>query len=48
MAKESRKVESSKVEKAETMGKEEGEGKKGQRLNEITEPPEEQWTGGSW
>ena len=25
-----------------------GKGKKGQRLNEITEPPEEQWTGGSW
>ena len=23
-------------------------GKKGQRLNEITEPTEEQWTGGSW
>ena len=25
-----------------------GKGKKGQRLNEITETPEEQWTGGSW
>ena len=24
-----------------------GRGEKGQRLNEITEPPEEQWTGGS-
>ena len=24
-----------------------GRGKKGQRLNEITEPPKEQWTGGS-
>ena len=23
-------------------------GKKGQRLNEIPEPPEGQWTGGSW
>ena len=29
-------------------GKGKGKGKKGQRLNEITEPPEEQWTGGSW
>ena len=29
-------------------GKGRGKGKKGQRLNEITEPPEEQWTGGSW
>ena len=29
-------------------GKGKGGGKKGQRLNEITEPPEEQWTGGSW
>ena len=37
-----RNVKSSKEEKAETMGK------KGQRLNEITEPPEEQWTGGFW
>ena len=26
-------------------GKGKGKGKKGQRLNEITEPPEEQWTG---
>ena len=25
-----------------------GRGKKGQRLNEIAEPPEEQWTCGSW
>ena len=25
-----------------------GRGKKGQRLNEITEQPKEQWTGGSW
>ena len=25
-----------------------GKGKKGQHLNEITEPPEEQRTGGSW
>ena len=29
-------------------GKGKGRGTKGQRLNEITEPPEEQWTGGSW
>ena len=29
-------------------GKGKGKGKKGQRLNEITEPAEEQWTGGSW
>ena len=29
-------------------GKRKGKGKKGQRLNEITEPPEEQWTSGSW
>ena len=28
-------------------GKGKGRGKKGQRLNEITEPPEEQWTGGT-
>ena len=28
--------------------KRKGKGKKGQRLNEITEPPQEQWTGGSW
>ena len=28
-------------------GKRKGGGKKGQRLNEITEPSEEQWTGGS-
>ena len=27
-------------------GQGKGRGKKGQRLNEITEPPEEQWTGG--
>ena len=47
-AREARKVESSKEEKAETKGKEKVEGKKGQRLNEITEPSEEQWTGGSW
>ena len=29
-----------------TKGK--GKGKKGQRLNEITDSPEEQWTGGPW
>ena len=29
-------------------GKGKGRGKKGQRLNEITEPPEEQLTSGSW
>ena len=29
-------------------GKGKSKGKKGQCLNEITEPPEEQWTGGSW
>ena len=29
-------------------GKGKGRGKKGQRLNEIAEPSEEQWTGGSW
>ena len=29
-------------------GKGKGGRKKGQRLNEITEPPEEQWTVGSW
>ena len=29
-------------------GKGKGKRKKGQRLNEITEPPEEQWTSGSW
>ena len=34
--------------KGGNQGKGKGEGKKGQRLNEITEPPEEQWTGGSW
>ena len=42
-SREPRKVESSKVH-----GKGKGKGKKGQRLNEITEPPEKQWTGGSW
>ena len=47
-AREPRKVESSKEEKAETVGKAKGRGKKGRRLNEIIEPPEEQWTGGSW
>ena len=46
--KEPRKVESPKEEKADTKGKEMVKGKKGQRLNEITEPPEEQWTAGSW
>ena len=44
-AREPRKVESPKKDKAETKGKAKGKGKKGQRLNEITEPPEEQWTG---
>ena len=34
--------------KGGNQGKGKGEGKKEQRLNEITEPPEEQWTGGSW
>ena len=29
-------------------GEGKGKGKKGQRLNKTTEPPEEQWTGGSW
>ena len=29
-------------------GKGKGKGKKGQRLDEITEPSEEQWTGGFW
>ena len=29
-------------------GKGKSRGKKGQCLNEIAEPPEEQWTGGSW
>ena len=29
-------------------GKGKGRGKKGQRLNEKAEPPEEQWTGGPW
>ena len=47
-AREPRKVESSKEEKGGNQGKGKGEGKKEQRLNEITEPPEEQWTGGSW
>ena len=46
-AREPRRVASPKEEKAETKGKE-GKGKKGQRLNEFTEPPEEQWTCGSW
>ena len=44
---EPRKVESSKVEKAGTMERK-SKGKKGRRLNEITEPSEEQWTGASW
>ena len=47
-AREPRKVESSKEEKGGNHGKGKGRGKKGQRLNEMTEPPEEQWTGGSW
>ena len=46
MAMEHRRVASPKEEKVEPKGK--GKGKKGQRLNEITEPPEEQWSGGSW
>ena len=29
-------------------GEGKGKGKKGQRVNKITEPPKEQWTGGSW
>ena len=45
-ARESRKVESSKEEKAETKGKEKVE--EGKDNVFITEPPEEQWTGGSW
>ena len=44
-AREPRKVESAK--EGGSQGKGKGRGKKGQRLNEITEPPEEQWTGGS-
>ena len=33
---------------AQKGGKGKGGGKKGQRLNEINEPAEEHWTGGSW
>ena len=43
-AREPRKVESSTVEKAETMGKE----KVKARRDNVSTPPEEQWTGGSW
>ena len=34
--------------KGGNQGNGKGKGKKGQRFNDITEPPEEQWTGGSW
>ena len=34
--------------KGETQGKGKVKGKKGQRLNELREPPEEQWASGSW
>ena len=34
--------------KGGNQGQGKGKGKKGQRHNEITEPPEEQWTSGSW
>ena len=40
--------EDGKVTEKETAREPKGRGKKGQRLNEITEPPEEQWTAGSW
>ena len=47
-AREPRRVTSPKEEKAETKGKEKVKERKGNVLNEITEPAEEQWTGGSW
>ena len=47
-AKEPRRVAFPKEEKGGNQGKGKGKGKKGQRLSEITEPPEEHWTGGSW
>ena len=34
--------------KDETQGKGKVKGKKGQRLNELRKPPEEQWASGSW
>ena len=34
--------------KGGTQGKGKVKGKKGQRLNELREPPEEQWASGSW
>ena len=46
-AREPRKVESSEVEKAETIGKEKVKERR-DNVSKITEPPEEQWTGGSW
>ena len=37
-----------KAEKVEPKGKVKEKRKKGQRLNELREPPEEQWASGSW
>ena len=48
MDREHRRAASPKEEKVEPKGKAKGKGKRGQRLNEITEPPEEQWTSGFW
>ena len=46
--KETQKGGKSKGGKGGNEGKGRGKRKKGHCLNEITEPPEEQWTGGSW
>ena len=47
-AKQPKRVAFLKEEKGGNQGKGKGKGKKEQRLNEIAEPPKEQWTGGSW
>ena len=47
-AREHRSVASPRAEKVEPKGKVKEKRKKGQRLNELREPPEEQWASGSW
>ena len=48
MRREPSRVQSPKGGKGGNQGTGKDKGKKGQRLNETTEHPEEQWTGGSW